>query len=139
MHGGPHRVALCGDMPIGAPTGSRRQGSSLSLAIGAMHIYRLRVAACRYAPQAPEPLRCESPQPPAQCCLYNLLVRWSWHAPLPHLRCKADGSTHHTRGDHAGQRVASLCTTITARWVFLVALADLGRNRPCKQPKGQAL
>jgi len=48
--------------------------------------------------------RCQ-PQPPARCCLYRRLVRWSWHAPLPHLRCKADGSTHHTRGDHAGQRV----------------------------------
>jgi hypothetical protein len=44
--------------------------------------------------------------------------RWSWHAPLPHLRCKADGSTHHTRGDHAGQRVASMCTTITVQWIF---------------------
>src|SRR5713226_7795467 len=43
-------------------------------------------------------------------------LRWSWHAPLPHLRCKADVSTSHTRGDHAGQRVASMCTTITARW-----------------------
>jgi hypothetical protein len=32
-----------------------------------------------------------------------------------------------------------MCTTITARWVMLVALADFGRDRPCKQPKGQAL
>jgi hypothetical protein len=28
---------------------------------------------------------------------------------------------------------------ITARWVFLVALADLGRDRTCKKPKGQSL
>ncbi len=35
--------------------------------------------------------------------------------------------------------VASLCTTITARWVFLVALADLCRDRTCKKPKGQSL
>ena len=35
--------------------------------------------------------------------------------------------------------LASLCTTITARWVFLVALADLCRDRTCKKPKGQSL
>src|SRR5262249_36155979 len=34
MHGGPHGVELFIAMPIGAPTGSRRQGSSLSLALG---------------------------------------------------------------------------------------------------------
>ena len=32
-----------------------------------------------------------------------------------------------------------MCTTIITQWVFLVALANLGRDRPCKQPKGQAL
>ena len=139
MHGGPHGVELCVAMLIGAPTGSRRQGSSLSLAIGALHIHRLRIGACRYAPQTPAPLRCERPQPPARCGLYRRLLRWSWHAPLPYLRCEADGSTHQIRGDYAGQRVALMCTTIITQWVFLVALANLGRDRPCKQPKGQAL
>ena len=35
--------------------------------------------------------------------------------------------------------LASLCTTITARWVFLVVLADLCRDSTCKKPKGQSL
>jgi hypothetical protein len=32
-----------------------------------------------------------------------------------------------------------MCTTVTARSVFLVALADLGRDSTCKKPKGQSL
>ncbi len=32
-----------------------------------------------------------------------------------------------------------MCTTITARWVFLVALANLFRDSTFKQPKGQSL
>ena len=139
MHGDPHGVELCVAMLIGAPTGSRRQGSRLSLALGTLPIHRLQGAVYRYAPQTPEPLRCERPQPPARCGLYRRLIRWSWHAPLPYLRCEADGSTHQIRGDYAWQRVALMCTTIITQWVFLVALANLGRDRPCKQPKGQAL
>jgi hypothetical protein len=33
----------------------------------------------------------------------------------------------------------SMDTTITARAVFLVAFANLGRDRTCKKPKGQPL
>ena len=35
--------------------------------------------------------------------------------------------------------VASMGPTITARAVFLVAFAHLGRDRTCKKPKGQSL
>ncbi len=52
---------------------------------------------------------------------------------------KADVSTPHSRGDPPWMRWAPMYTTITARWVLLVALADLCRDRTCKKPKGQAL
>jgi hypothetical protein len=51
----------------------------------------------------------------------------------------ADVSTHHARGNQPWMMVASMDTTITARSVFLVAFADLGRDRTCKEPKGQSL
>ena len=35
--------------------------------------------------------------------------------------------------------LASLYTTIKARWVFLVALTDLFRDSTFKKPKGQSL
>jgi hypothetical protein len=55
-------------------------------------------------------------------------TRWSWWF-----------STHHARGDPPGMLVASMGPTITARTGFLVAFADLCRDRTCKKPKGQSL
>lgn len=53
--------------------------------------------------------------------------------PASELR-KAHGSTYHSRGDQPEKMGASLYSG-----VFLVALADLCRDSPCKKPKGQAL
>jgi len=47
--------------------------------------------------------------------------------------------SHRSREDPPWQMVASRWTTSKASGVLLVALANLGRDRSCKQPKGQAL
>ena len=52
---------------------------------------------------------------------------------------RATGCAYKAPHSAAAESARRHSLLITARWVFCVALADLGRDRTCKKPKGQSL
>ena len=118
-------------------------------ASGADRTWARRYTACTHALRAMAEATPGGLHGPLEACARALPHIWQEQGAIQQCRTRAydpssalhtaDVSTHHARGNHPWMMGASMDTTIIARSVLLVAFADLGRDRTCKEPNGQSL